>query len=81
MGWGGTIPPLRGIVVAATGNGSLHKSLETALTEARAKGVQVRKGTRCAKGRVYASPGDWPDTAGLSPVKARLALCLELLEA
>jgi L-asparaginase len=75
------VPRLRGIVVAATGNGSLHQALELALQDARAQGVSVLRGTRCPLGRVLASPGNWPDTNGLSPVKARLALALDLLEA
>lgn len=80
-GEGAGIAPLRGIVVAATGNGSLHHALEAALVEARSRGVRIQRGTRCARGQVVASPGDWSDTGGLSPVKARLALALELLGA
>ena len=70
----------RGIVVAATGNGTLHSSLSQALTEAMAQGVSVVRATRCARGRVIPDPNHpIPDSAGLSPVKARLALALELL--
>ncbi|NVO07168.1 MAG: asparaginase, partial [Rhodoferax sp.] len=35
------IAPLRGIVVAGTGNGTIHKELEAALLEAQACGVRV----------------------------------------
>jgi L-asparaginase len=69
-----------GLVVAGTGNGTLHKGLEAALLDAQAAGVRVVRATRCASGRVLAGEGDRiPDSQGLSPVKARLALWLALL--
>lgn len=70
----------RGIVVAATGNGTLHRALESALVQAQAMGVRVIRSTRCARGRVIPDAGNaFPDSQGLSPVKARLALALNLL--
>lgn len=72
--------PLRGIVVAGTGNGTVHRALVEPLEAARAQGVRVVVATRCARGRVVPHAGlAFPDSAGLSPVKARLALALELL--
>lgn len=72
--------PLRGIVVAGTGNGSVNQPLEDALVKAQASGVRVVRTTRCAQGAVLPSPGQaLPEISGLSPVKARLALALELL--
>jgi L-asparaginase len=72
--------PLRGIVVAGTGNGSVNQPLEAALAEAQAGGVRVVRTTRCARGTVLPRPGHpLPEISGLSPVKARLALVLELL--
>jgi L-asparaginase len=72
--------PLRGIVVVGTGNGTVHQALAEALDAAQAQGVRVVVGTRCARGRVVPHPGlAFTDSAGLSPVKARLALALELL--
>lgn len=69
-----------GIVVAGTGNGTLNQRLEAALLEAQAQGVAVRRTSRCAEGRVLATPGDrLPHAEGLSPVKARVALLLELM--
>jgi L-asparaginase len=69
-----------GLVVAGTGNGTLHHELETALCQAQAQGVKVLRSTRCAQGQVLARPDDrLPDSRGLSPVKARIALMLELL--
>lgn len=71
---------LRGIVVAGTGNGSVNQWMEAALAEAQAVGVRVVRTTRCARGTVLAHPGQaLPEISGLSPVKARLALALELL--
>ena len=71
--------PVRGIVVAATGNGTLHQDLEVALLRAQAKGVKVVRATRCSRGRVLSRAGDAiPDSHGLSPVKARIALMLDL---
>ena len=71
---------VEGLVVAGTGNGSVHHELEAALRQARSRGVRVVRSTRCPQGRVLARPDDTlPDSAGLSPVKARIALMLELL--
>ena len=71
---------VEGLVVAGTGNGSVHRDLEGALLAAQAQGVRVVRATRCAEGRVLDSPHDaLPHASGLSPVKARIALILELL--
>ncbi len=73
--------PLRGIVVAGTGNGTVHSALTKALNDAQAQGVRVRLTSRCVNGRVVPHPGlAFEDAGGLSPVKARLALALDLLE-
>ena len=70
-----------GLVVAGTGNGSVHRELEKALLAAQAAGVRVVRSTRCAQGRVQPVEGDTlPDSGGLSPVKARVALMLELMK-
>ncbi len=72
---------VEGLVVAGTGNGSVHHDLEAALHRAQLHGVKVMKSTRCAQGRVLPRPDDaLRDSGGLSPVKARIALMLELLE-
>lgn len=62
----------RGLVVAATGNGTVHASLIAALDRAVALGVPVVISSRCALGTLV--PG-----GGESPVKARIALVLKLL--
>lgn len=72
---------VQGIVVAATGNGTLHQSLESALARAVAAGVLVRVASRCTQGRMLEMSGmPWRDAEGLSPVKARISLLLELLQ-
>jgi len=71
---------VEGLVVAGSGNGSVHHELEVALRAAHDSGVAVLRSTRCAEGEVLARPGDkLPHSAGLSPVKARIALMLSLL--
>ena len=68
-----------GLVVAATGNGTLALPLEAALRTAQAAGVRVLRSTRCDAGPVSASTQALPSAGALSPVKARIALLLDLL--
>jgi L-asparaginase len=76
----GIAEPVQGLVVACTGNGTVHYELEAALLKAQATGVSVVRSTRCAYGQVLPVPGQLlPDSHGLSPVKARVALMLALL--
>jgi L-asparaginase len=71
---------VRGLVAAGTGNGTLHRALQAALLDAQAAGVRVLRASRCAQGMVIGHAGDpLPHAAGLSPVKARIALMLELM--
>lgn len=71
---------VRGIVVAGTGNGSLHEDLEAALLDAQRQGVGVRRASRCPFGGILAHSGDrLPHAGSLSPVKARVAMLLELM--
>lgn len=70
---------VRGLVVAGTGNGTLHRDLEAALLDAQAAGVKVLRASRCAQGRVLAHAADRLPHTVLSPVKARIALMLELM--
>ncbi len=72
---------VRGIVVAGTGNGTIHHDLELALREVQIQGVRVLRSTRCAYGSIVGSDAavDFTDSHGLSPFKARIALMLELM--
>jgi L-asparaginase len=69
-----------GIVVAATGNGTVHHQLLEALVYAGRTGVPVLRATRCAAGPVLARADDVLPAAQLSPVKARVALLLQLID-
>ncbi|WP_426388826.1 asparaginase [Variovorax sp. R-27] len=76
----GGADPVRGLVLAATGNGTLHHALEASALKAQDAGVAVVRATRCANGRILSKTGDQLRDAGaLTPVKARIALMLELL--
>jgi L-asparaginase len=71
---------VRGLVVAATGNGTLHHELEAALIEAQGRGVPVWRSTRCADGHLVLGADDALPSAGdLTPVKARVELMLRLM--
>ena len=74
--------PVRGFVVAGTGNGTVHEDLLLALREALAQGVAVVRTTRCAQGCLVpgSAIGELPDSQGLSPVKARIELALGLIK-
>jgi L-asparaginase len=73
---------VKGIVVAGTGNGSLHHALEAALLEAQRAGVTVWRSTRCGAGPVQMKAGDALHAAGtLTPVQARIELMLQLMRA
>jgi len=71
---------VRGIVVAATGNGTVHEGLLPSLKKAQQQGVLVVRAARVGDGVIL---GDDPDgiarAANVSPVKARVQLILELL--
>ena len=43
---------VQGLVVAGTGNGTIHQAMEQALLQARAKGVSVWYTTRCLEGQL-----------------------------
>ena len=68
-----------GIVIAATGNGSLSDSMAAALARAQAAGVVCRRSTRCASGRLVAPQGEPLASEALGPAQSRVALLLELL--
>lgn len=75
-----SVNALCGIVVAATGNGTISAELERALRRAEAEGVVVWRSTRCAFGQIIGkASAEFGDSGGLSPVKARIALQLHLL--
>lgn len=75
-----TATPLQGIVVACTGNGTIHAGLTNALREAARQGVAVWRSSRVARGGVWAAPEDeWPGFPHLTVAQARVALSLSIL--
>ena len=69
-----------GVVVAATGHGTIHEGLEAVLKQAEEAGVTIWRSTRVARGGVTPRAGDvWPAAGGLTPAQARVALVLHLI--
>ncbi|VTU30073.1 putative L-asparaginase [Variovorax sp. PBL-H6] len=76
----GVAEPVQGLVLAATGNGTLHEALEAAALRAQAAGIAVLRATRCPQGRILSTPNALLRDAGaLTPVKARIELVLQLM--
>ncbi|MGA0610879.1 asparaginase [Caldimonas sp. KR1-144] len=71
--------PLRGLVVAGTGNASLHGGLETALARAQSRGVVVLVCSRVARGPAIAAGEGGFKTVSMTPWQARVELLLRLL--
>jgi L-asparaginase len=75
---------VQGLIVAGTGNGTLSQSLEAALCEAQSQGITVWLCSRCPEGHVVIPAHSTPLIAlspVASPVKARVALMLNLMNA
>jgi L-asparaginase len=71
---------VQGIVLAGTGNGTVHHSLLAALTQAQDQGVAVRLTTRCAEGQIVGASSELPIAPrGLNAFKARVSLMLDLM--
>jgi L-asparaginase len=72
---------LRGLVVAGTGNGTVHQALLPALVRARDAGVLVWRTTRCIGSSVVdGTQTTWPPSVRWSPSKARIALMLACMQ-
>jgi L-asparaginase len=72
---------VRGLLVAGTGNGSVHQALEAALLRAEVAGVRVVRASRVGRGLVTGrGPEHWACAKDLSPAQARVALMLRLLD-
>lgn len=69
----------QGIVIAGTGNGTVHEALAQAAQRARAAGVTVVRASRCLGSGVFGAPADaLPSYAALTPWQARIELMLDL---
>lgn len=74
---------LDGLVVACTGNGTLHRGLESALQRAQQAGVAVLRTSRCAEGGIVEAPtaaSPFESAGALSPQQARVELLLRGVE-
>ncbi len=77
---------VRGLVVAAAGNGSVHEALIAALKDAASAGVAVVRSSRTGAGHVAIPPvadpvgGVFVSAADLNPYKARVLLLLALAQ-
>lgn len=71
---------VQGIVVAGTGNGTVHGALLSALQSAQARGVTVWRASRCVDGAVVGE-GALPSAGPLPAAKARVELMLRLMGA
>jgi L-asparaginase len=83
----------QGLVIAGTGNGSVHHALKAAAQAAVAAGVTVRRASRCQMGGVVAGENDsendsegdgeeagsLPDAGVLTAPQARIELMLDLM--
>jgi L-asparaginase len=77
---------VQGIVVAGTGNGTVHRALLSALRPAQDAGVVVWRSSRCADGGVVGAGGSGegdaiPSAGPLTAWQARVELMLRLLRA
>ena len=70
---------VQGLVVSATGNGSVHRALLGALEDAAQRGVKVLRATRCALGTLVDDGQALEGAGGLTPAQARVELMLRLL--
>ena len=69
-----------GIVIAGTGNGSVHQALLQAARRSVDAGVPVVRASRCLLGGVFGAPPDaLPAYGALTPWQARIELMLDLL--
>jgi L-asparaginase len=71
---------VQGLVIAGTGNGSVHQALLQAARRALEAGVPVVRASRCLLGGVFgAAPDALPSYGALTPWQARIELMLDLL--
>jgi L-asparaginase len=70
-----------GLIVAGTGNGTVHQSLAQALDRARRAGVKIKRCTRITSaGLAPIETQSDPEATPLTAAQARIALQLELLK-
>jgi L-asparaginase len=67
---------VRGLVLAATGNGTLSEALLDAVRRAQRSGVEVVVVSRCAEGHIVGQPDHGLPVLGVTAVQARVELLL-----
>lgn len=72
---------VNGLVVAATGHGTVHENVQAALSRAQSAGVKIMVASRVGLGGVYRAHTPWATSHALSPAQSRVHLILELLQA
>ncbi len=71
---------VQGIVVACTGNGTIHDDLRASLMRASQAGIAVLRALRHGAGEILPGTAETlPSAAGLTPAQARVELLLRLL--
>lgn len=71
---------VQGLVVAATGNGTVHQDLQAALLRAQSAGVAVVRALRGGSGCIVPTGHDLvPDAGALTAAQARVEILLRLL--
>ena len=70
---------VNGLVVVATGNGTVHHALQSALLQAQQRGIWVWRCTRCIPAGLVPEASDWCPASELIPAKARIAMMLQLM--
>jgi L-asparaginase len=70
---------VNGLVVVATGNGTVHHALQSALLQAQQRGIEVWRCTRCIPAGLVPEASDWCPASELIPAKARIAMMLQLM--
>lgn len=73
------VPPLRGLVVAGTGAGTVHEAWVHALADCMSTGVEVWISTRCCAGRLHSANSLMGQVVPWTPAQARVGLMLTLI--
>lgn len=74
---------VRGLVMATTGNGTLHRQVLDALERIQGDGLRMLRASRCAQGGIVGAGGAadrWPSAGALTPVQARIELMLQIAD-
>jgi L-asparaginase len=74
--------PLRGLIVAGTGNGTIHREWVPLLQDAQSRGLMVWRTSRCSDGLVVDATQnkDALPSIKLPPFKARIEMLLNLMQ-